>query len=268
MLTRSTELDKTRTVPKSGFGASPFGGSASVPSEFNPLISAYQTVSKLGTPLKATIASANQEYEKQTDPSTPVPSAPVYAARLNGLLKTLANAENAVAECVKAREGLLSGLEKLLDANRAALEEEKASAAELVQRKAEIEEKKHQVEVGIMRALGPTDGNGGEEVEGGAVALPEPSRPEMEALTPPVMEPEPFDPPTPIHEPLKEADKPLSTDGQTLPGLATSYQTVSITSNGSNKRRRVDEGEDFPDLGGDDGIDADVAEMLKQDAKV
>ena len=38
---------------------------------------------------------------------------------------------------------------------------------------------------------------------------------------------------------------------------------------GSNKRRRVDStsssrgADDFPDLGADDGIDADVAEMLK-----
>jgi regulator of Ty1 transposition protein 103 len=266
-LTRSIELDKTRGVPKSGFGASPFGGSASVPSEFAPLISAYQTVGKLGGPLKATIASASQEYEKQTDSSTPVPSAPVYAARLNGLLKTLANAENAVAECVKAREGLLSGLEKLLDANRAALEEEKAAATQLVERKTEIEEKKHHVEVAIMRALGPAESNGGPEQDGGVTASPEPNRPEMEALTPPVMDEEPFDPPTPIHESPLEPHESISTDEQLPSDLTTSYQAVSISTNGSNKRRRVDEGDDFPDLGGDDAIDADVAEMLKQDTK-
>jgi regulator of Ty1 transposition protein 103 len=100
ILTILSELDKARGTVKSGFGGSPFGSAAaSVPSEFTPLISAHQSVGKLSIPLKATVSAANQEYEKHTDPATAPPSAPVYAARLNGLLKTLANAESAVAEC-------------------------------------------------------------------------------------------------------------------------------------------------------------------------
>ncbi|KAI5458398.1 RNA polymerase II-binding domain-containing protein [Mariannaea sp. PMI_226] len=262
---RIEELDKSRGAPKSGFGGSPFGGSTSIPSEFAPLIVAHQTVGKLGPPLKTTIVAADHEYEKQTDSSTPVPSAPVYAARLNGLLKTLANAENAVAECVKAREGLIFGLEKLLDANRAALEEEKAAATQLVKKKTEIEEKKHQVEVAIMRALGPSESNGAQDEDGATATSTEPNRPEMEALTPPAADEDPFDPPTPVHEPAQESHVSI-TEEQRPPNLSTPYQTISISSNGSNKRRRIDDDE-FPDLGGDDGIDADVAEMLKQDAK-
>ncbi|KAH7242404.1 RNA polymerase II-binding domain-containing protein [Fusarium tricinctum] len=269
---RIGELDKARGMAKSGFAGSPFGGgstnTAAIPSEFAPLVSAHQNVSKLSTPLEATITSANQEYEKQTDSSTPVPSAPVYAARLNGLLKTLANAESAVAECVKAREGLVSGLETLLNANRAALEQEKSAAAQLTSRKTEIEEKKQQVEIGIMRALGPADSNGSTGQVDSFGTPPEPDRPEIEALTPPSFEP--FEAPTP--EALTPEGEPASASAEPIPAVIDedeeplSYQSLPISTNGSNKRRRVD-AEEFPDLGGDDGIDADVAEMLKGDAQ-
>ncbi|KAF4997598.1 hypothetical protein FGRMN_3737 [Fusarium graminum] len=265
---RIGELDKVRGMAKPGFAGSPFGSGANaiaIPSEFAPLVSAHQNVGKLSTPLKATITSADQEYEKQTDPSTPVPSAPVYAARLNGLLKTLANAESAVAECVKAREGLVSGLETLLNANRAALEQEKSTAAQLTSRKTEIEEKKQQVEIGIMRALGPADSNGSSGQADSSGTAPELDRPEIEALTPPSYES--FDAPTPEAltpegEPAAVVAEPIPAGVQEREEESLPYQTLPISTNGSNKRRRVDT-EEFPDLGGDDGIDADVAEMLK-----
>ncbi|KAK5995850.1 hypothetical protein PT974_04268 [Cladobotryum mycophilum] len=268
---RLGELDKARAPPKTGFGGSPFSASSTVPNEFSPLINAHQTVAKLSTPLKATVTSASQEYEKQMDPSTAVPSAPVYAARLNGLLKTLASAESAVAECVKAREDLISGLEKMLDANREALESDKTAASELLTRKREIEEKKQQVEVAIMRALGPADSNGSPlEGEAGNPAA-EPDRPEMEALTPPSMDDEPVEPiDTSDDIPAQEItpdEQPGTAPGiEMLSNLASSYQSLPISTNGSNKRRRVDDNGDFPDLGGDDGIDAEVAEMLKDNA--
>ncbi|CAF3502945.1 hypothetical protein SNK03_002164 [Fusarium graminearum] len=266
---RIGELDKARGMAKPGFSGSAFasGGAAAsagaaIPSEFAPLVSAHQSVTKLSPPLKATVASASQEYEKQTDPSTPVPSAPVYAARLNGLLKTLANAENAVAECVKAREGLVSGLETLLNANRAALEQEKSDHAQLVSRKAEIEEKKQQVEIGIMRALGPADSNGNPGDAESLIAPAEPDRPEMEALTPPAFDP--FDAPTP--EALTPEGEPAVAPAPATEEETASYQSLPISINGSNKRRRIDT-EEFPDLGGDDGIDADVAQMLKEESQ-
>ncbi|KAL7813470.1 hypothetical protein V8C26DRAFT_405287 [Trichoderma gracile] len=264
---RLNELDKARGSVKPGFGGSPFGSSASsVPSEFAPLVSAHQTVTKLSVPLKSTIASANQEYEKQVDPTVAPPSAPVYAARLNGLLKTLANAESAVAECVKARETLISGLEKMLDANRAALETEKNAAAELSGRKREIEDKKQQVEVAIMRALGPADGNGS-HAEGESGSPPtELDRPEMEALTPPSMDND-FEDTAPDSiggdEGAKQSEVTLATEpAAAVPSTHTHSLPVSI--NGSNKRRRVDDAGDFPDLGNDDEIDAEVAQMLKE----
>lgn len=272
MLTSIIELDKARGSVKPGFGGSPFGGgsSAAVPLDFTPLVSAHQTVTKLSVPLKTTIASANQEYEKQVDVTVPVPSAPVYAARLNGLLKTLASAESAVAECVKARESLISGLEKMLDSNRAALESEKNTAFEFSTRKREIEDKKQQVEVAIMRALGPADNNGS-HAEGESGSPPtELDRPEMEALTPPDMDDD-FDDTMP--EPIENTDdsimdvKPSEDISATEPPT-TFTQSLPISTNGSNKRRRVNDGDDFPDLGNDGEIDPEVAEMLKEDNNV
>lgn len=268
---KKLDLDKTRGHAKTGFGGSPFGGS-SVPSELTPIVSSLQQVAKLSIPLKATISSADQEYEKQTDPSVPVPSAPVFAARLNGLLKSLANAENAVAECVKAREGLISGLEQLLEVNRASLEQDKASASKLSERKVEIEEKKQHVEVAIMQALGSTENHGTPGEGEVANSAPEPDRPEMEALTPPSQDPlDTLDEEEmSFLQKLARGEKgdeqqqqaPSSTDQP--PSIPTSYQSLPVSSNGSNKRRRLDDSADFPDLGGDDGIHPDVAEMLKE----
>lgn len=257
---RLNELDKVRGSAKSGFGGSPFGG-ASVPSELSPIVSNHQQVTKLAAPLKATISSADQDYQKQLDPTTPVPSAPVFAARLNGLLKTLVNAEIAVAECVKARESLVSGLEQLLDTHRTALEQEKEAMSTMSTRKLEIETKKQEVELAIMQALGSAD-NHENTPEGQATRQSnEPDRPEMEALTPPSGEEE---------EPVYSKDNASSTAEEQVAASMTAdtdaaspYQSLPISANGSNKRRRLDDNEDFPDLGGDDGIDADVAEMLK-----
>jgi len=56
-----------------------------------------------------------------------------------------------------------------------------------------------------------------------------------------------------------------------LSSLATSYaRPVGGTSSGvaSAKKRKLNAGDDFPDLGGDamDGLDADVAEMLRRES--
>lgn len=260
------ELDKSRGTSKPGFGGSPFGGS-SIPADFAPLVSAHQTAGKLSIPLKATVIAADQEYEKQTNPLNPVPSAPVYAARLNGLLTTLAGAESKVADCIKAREGLVTGLEKLLETSRAALDKDRETATRFGKRKREIEEKKQQVEMGIMQALGSTDHNGS-PVEGGSVSPPaEPERPEMEALTPPAMEA--FTPPdaTNDHPEFKDEQEDVKQEPEasSLDDAAPSYQSMPVSANGSNKRRRVDDSGDFPELGDDNGIDADVAEMLKKE---
>lgn len=195
------------------------------------------------------------------DPSNAVPSAPVYAARLNGLLKTLSNTETAVAEIVTARESLVTALESMIQEHKTALEADISARLQISGRKTETEEKKQQVELAIMRALGPGDGNG-PAADGDQVTLAqEPGRPEMEALTPPAMED--FTPPPPDTEPFSPISE-ISTQQKTgEAGGAASSHAVLVSTNGSNKRRRVDDSGEFPDLDGDDGIDSDVAEMLK-----
>ncbi len=47
-----------------------------------------------------------------------------------------------------------------------------------------------------------------------------------------------------------------------LSTLASQYHSVPV--NGSSKKRKIEASEDFPDLGGDDGIDADVKEILRR----
>ncbi|OAA77481.1 DUF618 domain-containing protein [Akanthomyces lecanii RCEF 1005] len=262
---RLDELDKAKGTPRPGFGNSPFtSNSAAVPPpEFAPLISSLQKVQKLSAPLKSALESANQEYEKQTDPSTAVPSAPVFAARLNGLLKTLSNAETATSESFTARKSFIADLETMLQEQKTELETERAAFSQLSARKTEIEEKKQQVELAIMRALGSADGNGphpdGEE---GALAQ-EPGRPEMEALTPPAMEE--FTPPHPESEPLSPIGEKETQNQADEVSMGVTSHSVTISSNGSNKRRRVDDDSEILDIGADDGIDEDVAKMLKGD---
>lgn len=241
------------------------------------------------------MSTAGTEYDKLLDPTNPVPAAPVFAARLNGLLKHLATAESAVAESVKARNNLVEALEKILATNRQALDADKAQQEELASRKATIESKKQEVELSIMRNLatnedaqspgdGPSASPGPEPDRPEMEALtPEPDAPKMEALTPPpaqdastdfynTSQPHPengaLQSPVPHHphSPQRSAF-PTSAPGiEMLSNIASQYQAVPLAVNGSNKRRRVDSGEEFPDLGGDDGIDADVAEMLRKDS--
>lgn len=255
------ELDKIRSGPQVAFGPSSSGGG--VPPELSSLATAHNNTNKLILPSKSAIGSATQEYEKLTDPSNPVPSAPVHAARLNGLLKKLATAEGAVAECVKARKELVTALETLLTTHRTALAEDEEHLSELLTRKVEIEDKKQEVELSIMRGLGPPDGESSTAESTDSGAAIEPDRPEIEALTPPAMDDEPLSPAS--YVPLTVESGPAATSSvESQSNVASHYPPVGT--NWSNKRRRVDD--DFPDLEGDDGIDADVAEMLRKESPV
>jgi regulator of Ty1 transposition protein 103 len=279
------ELDKARNSAKvGGFGGPMFGSatSSSTPAELVPLVAPQQSISKSLHPMKTALISANSEYEKLTDPANSPPAAPVYAARLNGLLKTLANAEGAVTECIKARRELIKALEKILVTNREVLESDENQLKELSSRRTAIESKKHGVELVIMSGLplNSREQSPGDRPSGSPV--PEPERPEVEALTPPRFE---------DHDDLYNNDMPPSPrNGQThsvavhpsppavqpqttfpsapgiemLSNIASRYQAVPL--NGT-KKRKIEASDDFPDLGGDDGIDADVAEILRKDSR-
>ncbi|KAJ4389092.1 hypothetical protein N0V93_006554 [Gnomoniopsis smithogilvyi] len=264
--TRIDDLDKARGAGKSGVNNATIGG-PSVPSELMPLIAPASTVSKLAMSCKAKTSTASQEYTKNTDPNQQTPSANVFAARLNGLMKSLATAEVAVAECVKTRKDLIGALEKLLDTNKTALDTEERQLAELVERKSEIERKKQDVEMAIMRGLADQDtANRGPK---SASPKPELDRPEVEALTPPPLaddadfyEPEPA---APVFEPTQASGQPSgfppAAGLEALSTLASQYSAVPVSTNGA-KKRKVENGDEIPELG-NVGIDPDIDEMIR-----
>ncbi|KAI4601971.1 hypothetical protein KJ359_010837 [Pestalotiopsis sp. 9143b] len=267
--TRLEELEKAKGTAKSGFGGAIFGSSSSMPSELSSLTTPQQNVSKLLLSTKTATTSASQDYDKLMGPSATPPSAPVYAARLNGLLKTLANAEGAVEQCVKARTALVGELQKILDSNKAALAADEEHLTSLKKRKIEVDEKKRDVEFAIMQGLSDSESpapNGPHES-----SAPEPELPEVEALTPPSAGPDqPEDPEEAQWSSEVLPDEKPTQQGpaqgmELLSNLASHYNSMPTTMNGS-KKRRLDSGEDFPDLSADDGIDTDVAEMLRKDS--
>ncbi|KAI1771810.1 DUF618-domain-containing protein [Hypoxylon cercidicola] len=273
MYARIEEINQARGTAKTGLSGSIFGSSASIPAELAPLATPQQNVTKLLLGMKSTVNAANQEYDKLLGPNSTAPSAPVYAARLSGLLKNLAQAEGAVDQCVKARRELVAALQKALDSNRNALISEEDQLETFVRRRMEVEDKKTEVERAIMAGL-PDDepymsGNGFN-----GQPAPEPDRPEIEALTPPPAEqdlPKQHDPLSNVEQQpstgvaQEAALQPTTQDVDTNPGLAVMYKSVLTAVNGS-KKRKLDDGNDFPDLGEDDGIDSDVAEMLRRDS--
>ena len=233
------------------------------------------------------MSTADGEYAKLINSKDALPAPPVYAAKLSGLLKHLANAENAVAESVKARKELVAALERILDTNRAALEADAAQQKQLADRRAEVDVKRQQVEMEIIRGMGAAEGNDHHMSphDGGHAASPdqEPERPEMEALTPPsggdgddldfynndVSTPQnghQFDAATQEHH-QQQSFPPAAPGIEMLSNIASQYQSVPVAINGSNKRRRVDSGDEFPDLGGDDGIDDEVADMIRKESR-
>ncbi len=251
-----------------------------------PIVESQHNLSKLVLSTRTSVNAANQDYDKLTDPNAVVPSAPVHAARLNGLLKTLANAEGAVAESIKARKHLIEGLEKILDTNRTALAAEQSQLTNISGRRNEIDAKKREVEDNIMRGfannsnpstpVGVGGGSPGSNLQHTpATPVEEPNRPKVEALTPP-------DFPKPLaREPAPELDLGVSAHDSSAalnaqtpltapPVIQTggfdghAYRSASMSS-GSAKKRKLNDGDEFADLGEGD-LDADVAEMLRQDS--
>lgn len=200
------ELDKTRSSGKKPLlGGSLFSNSSgpSAPTEIQPLVPLQIAVSKALASANSASSAADIEYDKLTDPSKAVPTPPVHAARLSALLKSLANAEGAVSESIKARQALLGGLEKILETNRIAIAAEEAQHIEFTNRKAITEAKKREVEDGIMRGLSAepspmanhtpvfdaetsVNGKGIHESYNGTSVEPQP--PNVEELTPPPIE--------------------------------------------------------------------------------
>ena len=201
-----TELDKSKST-KSGsrLGGSLFGAS-SVPAELQPIAQHHAATSKAETTARPTIARANTDYAENTNPDTPKPSAPVRAGKLGSLLKSLASAESAVNDSIKARKELIQGLEKILESHKTKLSEEETTKSEIAGRRAEIETERKEVEDGILRRFSAEEANGAAHEYASLTAIPAnagtitavdgtaDTSPEVEGFTPPPPDVENFTP--------------------------------------------------------------------------
>ncbi|EFX01489.1 ABC multidrug transporter mdr2 [Grosmannia clavigera kw1407] len=278
--TRIGELDKAKGTSRPAFGGGSIFGSSSgppVPAELGPVVASQQKLSKVLLSAQGSVSVADADFHKIMD-GTP-PAAPVYAARLNGLMKSIASAEQAMGQTVKARSELKAVLEGLLASCQTALEAEVQQLTELGQRRAHVDATKRDVEDRIMRGLNATDNEAGRSSTG-AGQPQEPPRPEMEALTPPATEPdetggEPFAGVVSISEVAEQMTDSAVVAEQSLPASISSASGIEILShlasqaqpvstNGAHKRRRVleEKGDEVPDL--DDGIDADHADLRRR----
>lgn len=181
------DIDRSRTTRKPALGGSLFS-SNSTPPELKPVEPLATAVQKAELNAKPAIATANQDYEKLTNPNNPIPTPPVHAAGLAALVKKLAVAESAVADGIKARQALIAGLEKLLDTNKAKLGQEEVQLADLTTRKEAIDSRKREVETAIMNGMSAADTNKISAAPLPGLVQQSHERPDVEELTPPPVE--------------------------------------------------------------------------------
>ena len=265
----TVELDKSRASAHKSGGGSLFGSKSVIPNELAPLLAPQQAITKHQLEARTPLINAKNDYEKMMDPNATIPIPPVRAARLTGLLGNLANAEGAVAEGIKARKILIDGLEKILSTNQAMLLQEEAQLKELSTRRAEIDAKKKEVEDSILRGHPATPNDSPGMRNSPQTPVPEPDRPEVEALTPPTTYTQP-----PTQETIPDltlgsssgnggthVSQQAQVGADLLSSLSAPHSyTGGYASGGSLKKRKLNPGDEIPDFG--DELDADVTAML------
>ena len=256
----STELDKSRSSGKKPLlgGINPFSAASSdsVPPELAPLLPLQTKANKAHLSTSSVTASLSSEYDRLLFSSENLPPPPVYAARLSGLLKNLATASGAVAEGIKARQALISGLDDLLKTNQKKLAEEEAQRDALEVKKMGAEAKKREVEDEILRGQ-----TAHVAIDDGAANAPEDDdRPQMEALTPPPVES--LTPPDP---------SPVGGSATAMDSVMGSNRLFehSPPVDGAAKRRKLDNGGPAELMAGDAmaDLDDDVAELLRAEGR-
>lgn len=121
------------------------------------------------------LGTAGSSYDALIE-TDKLPSPPLYAAKLSGLLKSLDSASSAISNAISTRKEVIAGLESLLQINQAALESDIRGQGELFLKKNKVEETLKEVEVMIAE-----EGN----MEEARSTTPEMAPPAVEALTPP-----------------------------------------------------------------------------------
>ncbi|PVH97506.1 hypothetical protein DM02DRAFT_644139 [Periconia macrospinosa] len=216
------DIDKSRSTRKPALGGSLFSGS-SLPPELKPVEPMATAVQKAELNVKPSLTTANQEYEKLTNPNNPIPTPPVHAAHLAELVKKLAMAESAVADGIKARKELVAGLEKLLESNKAKVAQEESQLADLKTRKEAIDLRKREVESAILRGLSAAETTAISAAPLPGVAQVSHERPDVEELTPPPVES--FTPVgSPTQQPRQDAP-PIPADDSKEPSLPPAWGT-------------------------------------------
>ena len=232
------ELDKARAGGRTNgsgggaprLGGSLFGSSGSVPGELQGVAKSLGDVKKVEVEVKPKVNIAGEEYAKMMDPNTQVPTPPLHAARLSQLLRNLSEAQGAVDASIKARKELLTGLEKLVESNRAKLAEEETTATDLTTKKESIEAKKKEVEDSILRGLSPSSPDMPTPTStGNGINSKEIERPEAEEFTPPPPDVETFTPPPQDLETETGDLAPLLGDADPIdPGFTTTTGAEGI----------------------------------------
>jgi regulator of Ty1 transposition protein 103 len=165
------------------------GGSQTLPPDLAPLAPLLQAVNKAAVPQTTIVPHADKEYAKIHDPAFVRPALPVYAAKLNGLLKDLANAHGALTESVRARKAYTEALSKLLEAQKKTLTADEARLAEITIRRDETDKGKQEAEDAIMAGLTSTDDAAPKNEKPDTTMLDdgddEIKAPSVESLTPP-----------------------------------------------------------------------------------
>ena len=191
-------LDAERTSKTGGgggkLGGSLFGGSGSVPAELDGVVKSQSAVSKADAGLKGKADKASEEFARMTDPTTPIPTAPMHAAQLNKLMKNLAEAQGAVEASINARRELVAGLERLVESNKVKLSNDEMIANDMSEKWESINVKRKEVEDAIMHGTTSTPTtpavNGWTGPNGAEMQAPE-----AEGFTPPPPDVEEFTPP-------------------------------------------------------------------------
>lgn len=254
--TRIDEVDKAKGgsgTKKTLMGKSLFGSASdiSMPKELETLGPLQTAVTKATIDARPSIDAAQKEYVSLTGEDAVLPSPPVHAARLSGLMRQLSNAETAVSASIKARQALVADLEKILEINKSALAKDEETYMDLTSRKTSTEAKKREVEDAIMKGLASAEGSPATPgSNGGNMSSYMEDRPEVEELTP---EPE--------SEPLGGgvAYGETATSNPAIAAALSGFgdgprirQASGGSLNGSSaKRRKMSHGDDHivPDLG-------------------
>lgn len=245
------------------------GGGSNTPLEFTPIINSHKGLQTKLSSSTIAVGTANTEYQRQFDTDT-LPVAPVYAARLSSLLKTLDNAHIAVKGAIEARETHIRNLEKLLLQSKVALDTDRKTFHDITEKRQKAEATKQEVEMMILRDMEESKNGSGDGMDihhgGHSSASPNDLKsPEIEALTPPhqvIFEPPPPPSASEQHHQHSTALAPPPRPHAFFQGASELLASLSAPLNGGSLKRDKRE-----DVNMYEGLDDDVADMFRNDAQ-